>query len=204
MVDEKFILIGGAPTTGKSTMAKQLAKHFDLPWISTDQLRAIVKPYGDVDRFPTLYGASNVSAEEFLTRYSVQEISDMEFAQGKDVWPAVTALLQSNKDWNRGCIVEGVNILPELVANTDYPNKSLVKAVFLIDLDEDRMRKVVYERGLYDSADKYSDDVKEKEVEWAMTFTHRIQKEAVELGFPCIEISKTDDDLSRVIDALDG
>ena len=82
--------------------------------------------------------------------------------------------------------------------------KKLTKAVFLIDLDEDRMRKVVYERGLYDRADKYSDDVKEKEVEWAMLFTHRLKREALKCGFPCVDVTKTNTDLAAVIEAIES
>ena len=40
---KKIILIGGAPTTGKSTMAKRLGQHLGLPWMGTDYLRTIIK-----------------------------------------------------------------------------------------------------------------------------------------------------------------
>jgi 2-phosphoglycerate kinase len=204
MSGQKHILIGGAPTTGKSIISKKLAQHYNLPFISTDQLRATVKPYGDPERFPTLYGATGMSAEEFLTRYTVQEISDMEFEQGKDVWPAVRALLEPNTDWHRGCVIEGVNILPKLVAQLDVKNNSSIKPVFLVDLDEERMRKVVYERGLYEPAENYSDDVKEIEVEWAMMFAHRLQREALECGFPCVEVTKSDNDISNIIEVIES
>lgn len=35
-----IILIGGAPTTGKTTLAKALSRVLGLPWISTDHIRA--------------------------------------------------------------------------------------------------------------------------------------------------------------------
>ncbi|OFW87077.1 MAG: hypothetical protein A3J37_07675 [Alphaproteobacteria bacterium RIFCSPHIGHO2_12_FULL_45_9] len=197
-----FYLIGGAPTTGKSTVAKLLAKEFSLPWISTDQLREIVKPYGDKNRFPTLYDTTNLTAEEFLSMYSAEQIAEMGFKQGDDVWPAVKGLLNNKSDWQRGGIVEGVNILPHLVAEENYVNKEKVKPIFLVDLDKERMSQVVYTRGLYDDADKYSDDVKDKEVEWAMIFAQRLKKEAEKYGFPCVEISKTESDIDAIMRVL--
>src|SRR3990167_9850780 len=197
-----FYLIGGAPTTGKSTVAKLLAKEFSLPWISTDQLREIVKPYGDKNRFPTLYDTTNLTAEEFLSMYSAEQRAEMGFKQGDDVWPAVKGLLNNKSDWQRGGIVEGVNILPHLVAEENYVNKEKVKPIFLVDLDKERMSQVVYTRGLYDDADKYSDDVKDKEVEWAMIFAQRLKKEAEKYGFPCVEISKTESDIDAIMRVL--
>lgn len=197
-----FILIGGAPTTGKSTIAKSLATKLSLPWISTDQLREIVKPYGDKTRFPSLYDTIGMTAEEFLKKYSATEIAEMEFSQGQDVWPAIKGLLNNTWDWQNGGIIEGVNILPHLITEEEYRNKENTKPVFLVDLDINRMRDVVYSRGLYDDAEKYSDSVKEKEVEWAMIFAQRLKKEAEKYNLPCVEISKTESDLDLVLSAL--
>ncbi|MBI1309203.1 MAG: hypothetical protein GC129_05055 [Proteobacteria bacterium] len=195
-----FILIGGAPTTGKSVMARALAARLGLPWISTDQLRSVAKRYGSKDRYPCLYDSAGLTAEEFLTRYTPQQVCDMEFKQGGDVWPAVEALL-AHDAWEKGGIIEGVNILPQLVAENKV-NPGLVRAVFLVDLDEERMRKVVYTRGLYDDAANYADDVKESEVGWAMMFARRLQAEAREYGLPCVQVGKTGADVDEVLRVL--
>lgn len=204
MADSTFILIGGAPTTGKSTLAKQLSLHLGVPYISTDQLREVAKPYADAARFPNLCHTVDISAEEFLGRYSPQEISDMEFDQGAEVWPAVMGMMACTWDWEKGGIIEGVNILPQLVAGADFSSLShRVKSLFVVDHDEARMRKVVFERGLYGDADSYSDDVKDKEVEWAMLFTKRLHDEARAHGLLVLEVTKTDDDLHRALKLLD-
>ncbi len=197
-----FILIGGAPTTGKSTLARRLARQLSLPYISTDQLREIVKPYGHKEQFPYLYDTAGLSAEAFLAQYTAQEIADMEFAQGQDVWPAIKGLMSCSSNWKDGGIIEGVNILPHLVAEQGYENKDKVKAIFVVDPDEERTRHVVYTRGLYAAAHTYSDTVKEKEVEWAMAFSKQIKHEAEKYNFPCISIGKKDQDLDAVMFAL--
>ena len=195
------ILIGGAPTTGKSVMAQKIAARLNMPWISSDQLRDVVRPYADKERFPTLYDSQGMTAEEFLERYSAQEICSMEFAQAADVWPAIQGLVSNTYNWVDGYVIEGVNVLPRYVAPIIKDNPR-IKPVFLIDLDRDRMREVVYTRGLFDDADTYSDHVKDKEVEWAMMFAQELQAEAEKHGLPVLHVSKTDQDVDRAIELL--
>lgn len=165
----KIILIGGAPTTGKSTMAHQLSTRLHMPWISTDQIRRMLRSVARKEDYPKLFDAQNLTAEEFLTQYSVEEIVERKFAQAHDVWPGIYALTKDDYVWKNGFIIEGINIIPELVHKSFATNKK-IHPLFLIDEDEDRMRDVVYTRGLWDGANTYSDDVKEKEVEWASLF----------------------------------
>ena len=104
--------------------------------------------------------------------------------------------------WKRGFVVEGVNILPHLVAK-DFNNDLNIKAVFLVDEDADRTRHVVFTRGLWDDAHTYSDDVKEKEVEWSLLFSHKIKIEAEKHGYPCVEVTKNNNDLESVLKVLE-
>ena len=39
----KVILIGGAPTVGKSYLGRKLAEELKLPWISTDTIREMMR-----------------------------------------------------------------------------------------------------------------------------------------------------------------
>ena len=38
-------LIGGPPKCGKTTLAKRLSKSLGIPWVSTDTLQCVIKPY---------------------------------------------------------------------------------------------------------------------------------------------------------------
>lgn len=193
------ILIGGAPTTGKSTVANLLSKHLNLPWISTDQIRETMRVTADRKKIPNLFNPEGYDAERFLTEFSAEEIVRMEMEQGDAVWPGVKNFIEEDYTWKQGFIIEGVNILPHLVAqDLSQP----CKAVFLIDEDADRTREVVFTRGLWGDAHTYSDDVKEKEVEWAVLFSHKLNAEAERYGFPCIEVQKRDTDLDLILAAL--
>ena len=201
-MSRKIILIGGAPTVGKSTIAKALSARFNLPWISTDQIRTILQVAADRDKYPTLFTSDNLCAEDFLNKYSAQEIAKMEYQQGVDVWPGIKAMISNDWTWRDGCIIEGVNIIPKLIAE-EYGDKPNIKTIILSDKDEDRIRSVVYTRGLFGKADGYSDDVKEKEVDWVLLFDKAITDEADKYGNPVVDIRKNDEDISRVLRALD-
>lgn len=183
----KIILIGGAPTTGKSTLAKELSKHFDLPWISSDQIRKIMSATVKEEDYKNIFNTKGFNAKSFYKKYSTKEISDMEFKQGKEVWKGVKAFIDHDWVWRDGFILEGLNVLPNLI-NKDYKNDATVKSVFLVDKNDERIRKVVFERGLWDDSEKYPDYIKEKEIEWVKSFNDKIKSEAEKYNMPCIEV----------------
>ncbi len=201
MKEKNIILIGGAPTVGKSTVAALVAKHFDLPWISTDQIREIMRRVAKREDAPKLFNPEGYTGERFLTEFSSEEIVQMEIEQGEAVWPVVKDFILDDHTWKEGFIIEGVNILPYLVSGDFKDNKS-IKTIFLIDEDADRMREVIYNRGLWDDAKKYSDDVKEKEVEWASLFSHKLKAEAEKYGYPVVEVKKGVSDLETILRVL--
>ncbi len=183
----KIILIGGAPTTGKSTLAKDLAKHFDIPWISTDQIREIMKAVAKEEEYKNIFNTKGFNVKSFYKKYSPKEISNMEFEQGKEVWKGVKALIKHGWVWRDGFVLEGLNILPSLI-NRDFKDDKNIKSVFLIDKNEERIRKVIFERGLWDDPEKYPDYIKESEIEWVKLFNDKITKEAKKYNMPCIEV----------------
>ncbi len=183
----KIILIGGAPTVGKTHTAKRLSKKLNLPWISTDGIRSMLRRVVAKKEFPYLFANTpRLSAEEYLTKYSAKEIVDNQNRQSIDVWKGVKAFIDTDHTWE-SFIVEGVAVLPKFV-NKDLKKDKRIKPVFLVNSNETQIRKVVYARGLYDSADTYSDDVKEKEVEWALMFNNWLKKEARKYKLPVYEI----------------
>src|SRR3989344_6507086 len=165
MTDRRIILIGGAPTTGKSTVAAAVANQLGIPWISTDQIGEVMRSATTRTATPPLFNPENYTAERFLTEFSAEQIVRMEMEQGEATWPGIRKLIEDEYPWRSGFVIEGVAILPRLVIK-DFHNSPYVRAVFLVDEDADRMREVVFNCGLWDDARTYSDDVKEKEIEW--------------------------------------
>ncbi|KKW43736.1 MAG: hypothetical protein UY97_C0008G0023 [Parcubacteria group bacterium GW2011_GWB1_57_6] len=161
-------------------------------------MRTVANP----SEIPNLFSDEGYSGEKFLTEFSAQEIVRMEMEKGEATWPGVKKLIEEEYPWRKGFVVEGVAILPHLVAR-DFSNTPHVKAVFLVDEDADRMREVIFKRGLWDGARTYPDEVKEKEVEWATLFSHLLKADVEKYGYPWVEVRKQEDDTQAVLRKLD-
>lgn len=179
----KVILIGGAPTNGKSYIARKLASEFNLPWISTDTFRETMREIVRKEDYPHLFHFAGevVTAEEYLSSHTPQEIVDSQNSESTEVWKGVKGLIEHDYVW-KTFIIEGVAILPSLVKELDL-SKAEILPIFLIDEDRERVKNVVYTRGLWDDAKTYSDDVKGVEVEWAMLFGDYLYKEVTKFGY---------------------
>jgi 2-phosphoglycerate kinase len=193
----KLYLIGGAPTTGKSTLAKKIAKYFDIPWISCDQIREFAQEILEnyKDDFPDLYNDTE-DVEIFFKKYVPKEIAELEYEQGVAFQIFLQKFVNKSYPW-RSFIVEGVNILPECIKDIKFDGE--IVPIFIVDKDADRARKVVYERGLWGPAKSYTDDVKEKEVEWVMEYSKMIISECEKCNYKCLEISKNDNDFDKIL-----
>ncbi len=197
----RIILIGGMPTVGKSTIAKKLSEHFGLPWMSTDQVREIMKSAIDPSSSSPLRISGGVAAEEYFKKFTPKQIAEMEYEQGVATWPGISFMINNDWTWRDGFILEGVNILPKLVAD-EQTKRSNVQSVFLSDQDVVRTRSVIFTRGLYGKADSYADELKEYELEWVEIFNSMIKKEATKYHQPIVEVNKTNDDLINILEIL--
>lgn len=201
-MNKQIILIGGMPTAGKSTIAEAIAKHYDLPWISTDQIRMVMQSVANPDEHPALFEGMNITAEQFFEKYSLDEIAKQEYDQAAEVWTGIKRFIDTGWAWRKGCVIEGVSIIPSLVAER-YSDNPEIKAIFLSDTDTERIREVVFSRGLFTHPEKYGDDVKEKEIEWVKIFDGIIRREAERCKFPVIELGKDSTDFEKVLVALE-
>ena len=132
-------LIGGPPKCGKTTLAKRLAKLKGIPWVSTDTLQSVIKPYMDQKdiskKFPTSSQRCNNNDEKY-SQYSTNEIIEAYKQQAKTSYQAIDMFAICEITDGNDFIIEGYHIEPELVAelNIKYPNK--LKSIFLIKTDE--------------------------------------------------------------------
>ena len=185
----KIILIGGSPIVGKNYAARKVAESLKLPWISTDTIREQMRKIVREKDFPNLFAHSEATPEmavEFLSKKSAKEIVKHQNDESLDVWKGMKALIETDYVWGN-FIIEGVAVLPHLVKKLSVENKE-IKVVFLVDDNVERVRKTIFTRGLWDDADKYPDDVKEKEVEWVIEFNNYIIKESKKYSFPVVKI----------------
>lgn len=200
---KQIILIGGMPTAGKSTIAKSLSKHLNLPWISTDQIGTIMRAVASKEKYPKLFTWDDYNGVQFLNDLTADEIADNEFANGEANWLGVRKLIKEDYTWNDGFIIEGTHILPHLVAK-DFSDSSNVKAVFIGDHDVERVRRVVSTRNvLVFNTAAYTDSLQEKDIEWVLNFSKKLKSQTLKYKMPWVEVEKNEHDLVKVLSALE-
>ena len=193
----KIYLMGGAPTVGKTHTAQRLSKKLGVPWISTDSIRRTMRNYVNKKDYPHLFEEGNVlSAEEYLSRFTPSQIVANQNRESLDVWRGVENLINTEYVWE-SFIIEGVAVIPKLVKKL-VKNKR-IQPLFLVHKDENKIREVVYRRGLYSPADEYSDKYKEKEVIWASMLNEKIRQEATKFKLPLYEIKKWNYPVSDIL-----
>src|SRR5690606_2637477 len=119
-------------------------------------IRETMRELVSKDKYPKLFKERKYTAEEYLTKFTTEQIVENQNRESLDVWRGVEAFIKTDYLWG-SFIVEGVAVLPKLVHEFEVKGK-ILKPVFLIDEDADKVRDVVYSRGLWDDANTYSDD----------------------------------------------
>lgn len=184
----KIILIGGAPTAGKSVLARKLSKELTVPWMSTDAVRHMMRQLVSAKDFPHIFYFKKFTPVQYLTKHTAWQVVVHENLESLEVWEGVKAFLSADEAWG-SYIIEGIAVLPHLVHRA-YVKEKIVRPLFLTTDDPKRIRKIVFTRGLWDDAHKYPDSVKEKEVEWVLEFNRWLKKEAKKYGYPVFDVSE--------------
>jgi 2-phosphoglycerate kinase len=170
----KIILIGGPPATGKTTLAKGLSSRLDIPWISTDQIR-------------TICGITHKGAD----------VLSEEIENNEEAWKGVERFIRSPFPWE-AVIVEGVAVLPHLIASLDIE----VSPIFIIDTDEKRIAETIYQRSLLPWIQTKTEEQQSKKVAYIIEFNNLIKREAQKYNLPIIEVSKSNQDIEKVLELL--
>jgi 2-phosphoglycerate kinase len=131
-------LIGGPPKCGKTTLAKTLSKSFGIPWVSTDTLQNVIKPYlDDLDlsiKFPTDRQRSKNNDEKY-SKFSTNEIVDAYKRQAKIVHPAIDMFAVCEITDGNDFVIEGYHIEPDLTAKLKVEHPGKIKSIFLVKAD---------------------------------------------------------------------
>lgn len=191
MDSSRIILIGGAPTVGKTFLAKKLGKDLKMPWISTDTIRDQMRnTVTNREQFPHLFNFENrdlAYMTSYLNTTSPQEVVDDTNLENEEVWKGVLEFIAEGS-LGENYIIEGMAITPEKASELAKSNPK-IKPIFIVDNDSNRIRDVIYTRGLWDAAFKYPDRLKEKEFNWVVLFNSWVESECKKYNLPCIQVN---------------
>jgi 2-phosphoglycerate kinase len=184
MIDQpKLILIGGASHTGKSTLARSLADHFNWNYCSTDKLaRHPGRPWQTqftdipqhvVDHYQLLSATELV--EDVLNHYR------------QNVWPQIEQIVNNAATdiAEKGTIIEGSALLPELVNTLKFAN---IATVWLTASNE-FLRHRIYLSSQYASKSQFEQMLIDKFWERNCLYNDRLIDTVDRLGFVSLNVS---------------
>lgn len=183
---KELILIGGAPLTGKSTLAHKLADKKNINIIGTDEIREILKLKLNPKTYPDLF-YDEISIDEFYKKYSHNDVVEGEINQSKVIQKFIVEFLSKVNKF-KTTIIEGIAITPEFVHYLQRTNNFQIKPIFLYMNDTRKIEKRLYKRGLWDNAETYDDKYKKIELEVLIDFNSWFISEAKKYHFQVDEI----------------
>ena len=138
------IVLGGAPGTGKSTLATQLAVRLDITRVvTTDAIRDVLRTVVPVNVLPELHE----STFDVVAPDTVDPFAGF-LRQCNAVGAAAVAVADRLADEHRSVIVEGVHALPGAVTNAlaDHPAKPVVTERLIIQTGVDEHAELLRRR----------------------------------------------------------
>lgn len=190
--DWKVLLIGGSSGTGKSLLARQLAKHFEIPFMEVDDIRIVLQNVMDPKTHPDLFVFFHYP--DFLENHSAEVLAEKLLHVGTEVWIALDVLITKHLVCDEPVIFEGDGIIPELLATRDQDG---IRSIFLWD-EMDSLQTRVEERDRPGTKKETS----AKYAEFSYQFGLRLKEMATENEFMVIPSSPIETLLKRVLEQL--
>ena len=135
-------LIGGPPRTGKSTLARILARKKSIPYLSADDIGSVIVPYIPAQEYPgklplrTIRRETNFSNDLCYSRYSTQQIVRFYLRQAETLWPGLRSFADYVTGDDHDYILEGWQLLPHLIHPfISSQNSDKVRVCFLYKRD---------------------------------------------------------------------
>lgn len=199
---QNIYLIGGAPRSGKSTIALELSKKLQTPYLSMDDFRSFLKVIKPTGISEDLYYDEEWEIEEFYKKYpNPAQVFELEKKSNKSAEDGIEALIESFWDWE-SVVIEGIGITPEFISRLKqkYNAKGIVIAVKDSNILYDRIDKY----GLWDNEIPYDSKYKEIEKVWTTMYNDWFIAEAskYDVGLLYIDSLSLDTALSQVLGIL--
>lgn len=207
---ERTYFIGGPPRVGKSILAYSLAQKINGHVVSTDSIRSAAKracPDKESDLF-ILNRTENVPEKQWLKDHleTPRVVVDYQNRESSAVWPSVVSFCKTFCDDSAKHIVEGVALLPSLVAEMRHQPKHVI---YVGNTSEDHVEAMLeYARKNPEqdwmAAMNYSDERIKGIATFVKTMSIYFKREAENYGFPYYEISNSyfEDSIQKIVSEI--
>jgi len=202
--------VGGPPRVGKSIIARAVARQHGISAVSTDSLGAVLETVLDSEAEPGLFAVSKFNEMAESDRIRLMEENparriEYQIKESEAVWRAVEPFVSREQDEGRDLVVEGVAVLPELVARL----KGVDYRVVFVGNQGHRQRENInrsVKQNEHDWMRHASDEYIDAFAAFVVAMSSYIEKEASRYEFEYIEMNGRpfDDAVADVVASLLG
>ena len=129
MAESEVIIIGGAPFSGKTTLAKRLAAQRGYALVAIDDLGTAVRAVTSPQSHPALHPMAGWDYRAYYVAHPPATLIDHSMREHQALWPAITAVTHAHLQWAGPVILEGWQLDPARVASCTHPQ---IRACWLL------------------------------------------------------------------------
>ena len=182
---KRVILIGGAPFSGKTTLARSLARKIRYDCISTDDIRMALTAVTTRRSHPGLHILSGKDYWEYYRVTPVEVlIADAEL-QHRSTWPALEAVIMAHASWSSPAIIEGWGLLPSMVNTLCLDN---ISSLWLIVSEEVLRERITSQKEFYRGASDKTGMI-QGFLNRGISFNKRVRKEVISSGLASLQVT---------------
>ena len=121
MAESDVILMGGAPFSGKTTLAKRLAAQRGYALVAIDDLGTAVRAVTTPQSQPALHPMAGWDHRAYYLAHPPAALIHHSRREHDALWPAVVAVIDAHLQWAGPVILEGWQLDPTRVASMPHP-----------------------------------------------------------------------------------
>jgi 2-phosphoglycerate kinase len=121
MAESDVILLGGAPFSGKTTLAKRLAAQRGCALVAIDDLGTALRAVTTPQSHPALHPMAGWDYRAYYLEHTPATLIDHSVREHDALWPAIVAVIGAHLHWAGPAILEGWQLDPERVRAITHP-----------------------------------------------------------------------------------
>jgi 2-phosphoglycerate kinase len=121
MAASEVIVMGGAPFSGKTTLAKQLAAQQEYGLVAIDDVGTAVRAVTTPRSHPTLHPMAGWDYRAYYLAHTPATLIHHSRQEHDALWPAIAAVIHAHLQWAGPVILEGWQLDPDRVTSLTHP-----------------------------------------------------------------------------------